>query len=110
MESQRALNIKYDDIFHYLEVDPFSFGDDCKFLLCEDGNPFKTKIYENEKNYLIPDPGLDVNFKAIFINNEKRFENFIKTVYFLPNNMLILNLDLLKEKFNVIGQSYNLIA
>ena len=108
MESQRALNIKYDDIFHYLEVDPFSFGDDCKFLLCEDGNPFKTKIYENEKSCLIPDPGLDANFKAIFINKEKRFENFINAVYFLPNNMQISNLEFIFGDFNVIGQSYNL--
>ena len=54
MEFQKVINIKYDDIFHYLEVDPFSFGDDCKFLFVKMKNPFLIDIYENEKNYLIP--------------------------------------------------------
>ena len=61
MEFQKVINIKYDDIFLYLEVDHQALETIANFCCKKMKNPFLIDIYENEKNYLIPNPILDDN-------------------------------------------------
>ena len=99
---------KYNDIFHYLEMKFFKDEDKYDFIIRDEKNPFKTFIYKPKEFCYIPDPSLDVNFKAIFLNKPERFENFLNSIYFIPNTMQISNLVFLIGDVNIIGQKYNI--
>jgi len=95
-----------EDIFHYLEMRSFLNEDEIEFVLIDDKST--TIIYKPEDICYIPDPCLDANFKAIFVNKPERFENFLNSVYFKPKNMEVSNLVFLVGDFNTIGQKYNI--
>lgn len=97
---------KNDDIFHYLDVINVN-EQEYSFVLRDKYDPLRTLIYNSEKCD-IPDPSIDSNFKAIFINKPNRFENFLNSVHFWPNGMEISHIEFLIGDFNTIGYIYNL--
>ena len=95
----------YNDIFHYLKFNHLEESDK-KFYLFD----VKTGSSQEYKaqSCLIPDPAIDSNFKSIFSNKSKRFENFLNSVYFIPKDMEISDIEYLVGDFNTIGEKYGL--
>ena len=98
----------YDDLFHYLEVEFLGNEDNYNFILIDQESSFQKIVYNPEGICYIPDPCLDVFFKAIFENKPERFENFLNSVYFKQKSMEVSNLVFLVGDFNTIGQKYNI--
>ena len=98
-----------NDIFHYLGDSYIKENDIYKFPLYPDKkNVSKAEYYKVKKLSSIPDPSIDSNFKAIFNNHSKRFENLLNSIYFEPNDMKISDLVFINDEYNIIGQSFNL--
>ena len=81
MRGIKDSSINYNDVFHYLRTTKENDGDDSGylFLLSDTKN---SEFYENHEYVLVLDPGLDASFKAIFLNNSARFENFLNSIVF----------------------------
>ena len=98
-----------NDIFHYLGDSYIKENDIYKFPLYPDKkNVSKAEYYKVKKLSSIPDPSIDSNFKAIFNNHSKRFENLLNSIYFELNDMKISDLVFINDEYNIIGQSFNL--
>ena len=95
----------YNDIFHYLKFNHLVESDK-KFYLFDVKTGFSQEY--KAQSCLIPDPAIDSNFKSIFSNKSKRFENFLNSVYFIPKDMEISDIEYLVGDFNAIGEKYGL--
>ena len=71
---------EYYDLLHYLTGD-YKIKNNCYFFsLNTPENPLMTIYYDTPGIILVPDPALDANFKAIFLDRPKRLENFLNCI------------------------------
>ena len=90
------------DIFHYLHGEyKISQNNQNSFSI---GNDF----IDVGGITLIPDPSYDTIFKALFMNHEERFKNFLNSIYFELHGSKIDKIKYLIEDYYQIGSKYNL--
>ena len=99
---------EFYDLLHYLTGDYEKKNEGYFFYLNCPEDPRKIVYYDTTDIILIPDPALDANFKAIFLNRSKRFENFLNCIYFNPNDLEISDIEFISGEFTKIGSIYNI--
>ena len=99
---------EYHDLLHYLTGNYIIKNNCYLFSLNTPENPHMTIYYDTPDIILVPDPALDANFKAIFLDRPKRLENFLNCIYFYPNDLEISDIEFITGEFTKIGSIYNI--
>ena len=106
MNSNLPQTIK-NDLFHYL-TGSFTRLKNGRYLFDLSDSNLPYPYYDTFKSTLIVDPSFDSSFKALFLNNKERLQNFLNCVFFQPLDMEISNLEYIIGERDDIGKRYNL--